>query len=211
MLPPLEDDAPPTLRTRAGWAFGRYRHPIADPSLGPPRRLRSLRTKEWHYHSVVDHDWFLGVALVQLGYVANAFLYLVQRSNPAQRWEYESLSAFGRALSFAPSSIRGETRWESGRDRIAIRYRDGWQLEIDAALGAERLSGEIQIEPRQSLAVAFPLEPDRPAYTHKAAGLPARGALRLGTRSVDFANALATLDWTRSLARPANDAHFQRV
>lgn len=203
MLPPLEDRAPPTLRTDSGWAFGRYREPIADPSLGPAQRLRSLRTKEWHYHSIVDDHWFLGVALVQLNYVANAFLYLVERASPTQRADYEALSPLGRALSFAPSSVRGETRWKRGRDRIAIRYREGegWQLVIDVPLGAERLSGEIQIEPRQSLAVAFALEPDRPAYTHKAAGMPARGGLRLGARSIDFANALGTLDWTRSLAR----------
>jgi hypothetical protein len=201
MLPPLEDAAPAALVTDTGWAFGRYRQPIADPSLGPPQWWRSLRTKEWHYHSVVSDDWFLGVALVQLGYVANAFVYLVDRGQPAKRREYEALSPFGRALSFAPSSIRGETRWHRGRDRIALRYRQGWQLEIDASLGAERLAGQVQIEPQQSLAVAFPLEPDRPAYTHKAAGLPARGALRLGNRSIDLTNARATLDWTRSLAR----------
>ena len=82
--------------------------------------------------------------------------YLVDRSNPGQRAGYDSLSPFGRALAFAPSSIRGETRWQRGRDRIAIRYRDGWKLELDLLLGAERLHGAIEIEPRQSLAVAFP-------------------------------------------------------
>jgi hypothetical protein len=201
MLPPIEDQAPPALLSDAGWAFGRYRHPIADPSLGTARGLRRLRTKEWHYHSVVDDAWFVGVAVVGLGYVASAFLYLVERSHPTRRREYEALSAFGRALSFAPSSIRGETRWEHGRNRIAIGYREGWRLQIDVALAGERLTGQIEIEPRQSLAVAFPLEPDRPAYTHKAAGLPARGELRLGTRSIELDNALATLDWTRSIAR----------
>lgn len=198
MLPPLENEPPVALRAANGWAFGRYRHPIADPSLG---RANRFRTKEWHYHSVVSDDWFLGVALVQLGYVANAFLYLVERAEPARRREHEALSPLGRALSFAPSSVRGETRWQRGKDRIAMRYQDGWNLELDLALGGERLSGEIHIEPRESLAVAFPLAADRPAYTHKAGGLPARGALRLGGRELDFGDALATLDWTRSLAR----------
>jgi hypothetical protein len=49
--------------------------------------------------------------------------------------------------------------------------------------------------------VVFPLAPDRPAYTHKAGGLPASGALRLGARQIELRDALATLDWTRSLAR----------
>lgn len=198
MLPPFENTPPATLVQPSGWAFGRYRHPIADPSLGKTNRWR---TKEWHYHSVVSDEWFLGVALVQLGYVANAFLYLVERAAPAKRREHEALSPLGRALSFAPSSVRGETLWQRGRERIAMRYREGWSLELDLRLDGERLSGEIQIEPRESLAVAFPLAPDRPAYTHKAGGLPARGALQLGARDIDLCGALATLDWTRSLAR----------
>lgn len=198
MLPPLENHPPRSLRRAGGWAFGRYRHPIEDPSLGAAPRFR---TKEWHYHSVVSEEWFLGVAVVQLGYVANAFLYLVERADPARRREHEALSPLGRALSFAPSSVRGETLWQRGADRIAMRYRDGWAVELDVGLGDERLSGELHIEPRESLAVAFPLGPDRPAYTHKAGGLPARGVLRLGARDIDFSGGLATLDWTRSLAR----------
>lgn len=201
MLPPLEDTAPAALGSGAGWAFGRYRQPIAEPSLGPGERWRALRTKEWHYHSVVDARWFLGVAVVQLGYLANAFLYLVEREAPSRRREYEALSPLGRALDFAPSSVKGTTRWHKGRDRISIRYDSGWQLELDVPLGAERLMGELRIEPRESLAVAFPLAPDRPAYTHKAAGLPASGSLRLGRRAIELDQALATLDWTRSLAR----------
>lgn len=201
MLPRLEDTAPAALCTSTGWAFGRYRQPIAEPSLGPLGRSKSMRTKEWHYHSVVDDSWFLGVAVVQLGYLASAFLYLVERATPGERREYEALSPLGRALSFAPSSVRGETRWERGRDRIVMSYDAGWQLELDVGLGAERLSGEIRITPRESLCVAFPLTPERPAYTHKAAGLPARGSLRLGERDIVLVDALATLDWTRSLAR----------
>jgi hypothetical protein len=198
MLPPLEPSPPQCLWSGGRWAFGRYRHPVPDPALPGASRWR---TKEWHYHSVVTDQWFLGLAVVQLGYAANAFLYLVDRERPSRRRELEAISPLGRALRFAPSSVRGESSWRRPRERIRLAWADEWQVELDVALGRERLTGELFIGASESLAVCFPLAPDRPAYTHKAAALPARGELRLGSRRIAFDGGLATLDWTRSIAR----------
>jgi len=198
--PPVLERAPKQLRTEGGWAFGRYRRPIVEPALGPGSFGRKLRVKEWHYHSIAGDDWFLGFALVQLGYVANAFVYLVDRATD-EKLEYEAISPLGRALSFAPSSVLGETSWRSGQSRIQIGYDKGWNVELDVSLSGKRLSGEIRIEEQEALAVVFPLAADRPAYTHKAAGMPAQANLSLSGSRVVLSNALATLDWTRSLAR----------
>lgn len=200
MIPLLEKSAPPQLRRSDGWAFGRYREPIDDPSLAPLTPWRRLRVKEWHYHSVVSEEWFLALAVAQLGYVANAFVYLVERAAPERRREHEALSPLGRALDFAPSSVHGTTRWSSKGAQLSIAHCDGWRLELDVVLAGERLRGQLEIAPRESLAVVFPLADDRPAYTHKAAGLPVEGALTLSGRNLDFSGSMATLDWTRSLA-----------
>jgi len=197
---PIAPSAPPSLVTPAGFAYGRFREPIAEPRL-PPSLFGRFRTKEWHYHSIVTDDWFLGVALVGLGYAANAFLYFVERRAPDRRLEYEAISPLARALEFAPSSIRGRSQWQKGLDHVSIEYREGWRLELDVGLSEGRLEGDLQISPDASLALSFELGRARPAYTHKAAALLARGELSLGARSFSCEGALATLDWTRSLAR----------
>ena len=76
-------DPPPRLHERGRFAFGRYRAPIDDPAipLGPFGRLRQ---KEWHYTAVTTETHYVAVAVVQLGYAANAFAYAVDRRDPSR-------------------------------------------------------------------------------------------------------------------------------
>ncbi len=69
----------PPLRAFEGGAFrfGRWRAPIADPSF-PRSRLARLRLKEWQWVSLTAERWFVSLAIVQLGYVAQAFAYVVE-------------------------------------------------------------------------------------------------------------------------------------
>jgi hypothetical protein len=197
MLP----DPPSAARTGDTYAFGRYRHPIPEPDVRAPGWLGRLRLKEWHYVSLTTERWFVGLALAQLGYVANAFCYVVDRRAPSQRREYEALSPAGLGLSFAPSSVSGETIWRKGKDRIAMRWEQGWRVEVDIGIAGTRLAGSCFVEPGESLALLYDLGGGRPAYTHKAAALPARGALTLGGERIDAEGGLAGVDWTRSVAR----------
>jgi len=195
-LPP----APLEARTEDGWAYGRYREPIARPRL--TSRVREwMRLKEWHYTSVSSERLFLAFGLVQLHYAANAFVYVVDRERPSMAREYEAVSPLGRGLRFAESSIVGATRWRRKDKRIEVRYRGRWEVELDVTLGDLPLRGSFRLEPIESLALLTELERGRPAYTHKAAGLPVRGSVELGHEAIDLDGALATLDWTRSLAR----------
>ncbi|MBX3246396.1 MAG: DUF2804 domain-containing protein [Myxococcales bacterium] len=203
-------DPPSAARVNGVWQWGRFRHPIPSPDLGVGW-VRRFRLKEWHYVSVVTDRLYVALGLVQLGYAANAFLYLVDRKQAAVAREYESLSVLGRALRFAESSVKGETVWRH-RDadvRIAARPpRDtagaggsgGWDVRLDVVLGELPVAGGFHVEAGESLALLADLGGERPAYTHKAAGLRASGSLRLGDESVDLSGGLAIIDWTRSLA-----------
>lgn len=247
--PPLRvlPDPPRAARIDGVWQWGRYRHPIPSPDLGVSW-VRRFRLKEWHYVSVVTDRLYVALGLVQLGYAANAFLYLVDRKQQAAvAREYESLSVLGRHLRFAESSVKGETVWRH-RDadvRIAARASSarssvqvsgevpvggsrggldgggpsaglgassgagtgpgagpgaGWDVRLDVVLGELPVAGGFHIEAGESLALLADLGGERPAYTHKAAGLRASGSLRLGDESVDLSGGLAIIDWTRSLA-----------
>jgi hypothetical protein len=193
-------DPPDTARVGSAYAYGRYRQPIPEPNLVVPGLFGRYRLKEWEYLSLTTERFFVGFALVQLGYLANAFCYLVDRRDPARKREYEALSPVGAALRFAPSSVRGETRWERGRDLVVVRYDRGWEVDLDLPLGEHRLAGHFRAEPRESMALLFELPGGRPAYTHKAAALPAKGLLTWGPERLEAEGGLGSLDWTRSHA-----------
>lgn len=198
--PPSLPEPPAHARVDGAWQWGRYLHPIPDPDLGVGP-LRRMRLKEWHYTSVATDRLFLAFGLVQLGYVANAFLYLVDRKHPTVAREYEALSMLGRHLSFSPSSTRGETLWRHRDAEVRVAARPhGWDVRLDVVLGELAVAGGFHVQSAESLALLVDLGHERPAYTHKSAGLRVTGSLRMGDESVDLSGGLATLDWTRSLA-----------
>lgn len=194
-------EAPSACKLEGDWQWGRYRTPIARPALGAwgPRKWR---LKEWHYTSLVTDRLFVAVGLVQLGYVANAFVYLVDRERPDVLHEYEALSMLGRHLRFAPSSVEGETRWtRRGVDLRVGWARQRWELALDVELGGARLVGNARLHAEgDALALLHDVGSARPAYTHKQVGLPASGTLRWGEASFDLSGAVAASDWTRSFA-----------
>lgn len=182
--------------------YGKYRYPIPRPNIKGPGRLGRLRLKEWHYTSLTTDRLFIGFGLVQLGYMANAFCYLVDRDDPSRRWEYEKVLPFGLGLTFAPSSVQGVTQWRLGDVRIRAAWDGGFTVvDLDVPLSGERLRGSFRCEADECLALLHELEPGRPAYTHKAAALPASGSLSWRGEQHSFDDGLGSLDWTRSVAR----------
>ena len=192
-------EAPSSFLDGDQWQIGVYRTPFAEAALST-RSWRRYRLKEWHYVSFTTEEWYVAVGLVQLGYIGNLFCYAVDRIQKRCAVEYVSLSPLGRALSLAPSSVRGTTSWKSRAATVSIAANDGWAVDLDIPLGAERLRGRAHIESRDSLAMLHRLGPQRVAYTHTAAGWPASGYLELGPRPIRLDGALAASDWTRSQA-----------
>lgn len=195
-------DPPRTARIRGAWQYGRYRAPIEHPAIGDEKPWQRLRLKEWHYASVTTDRWFVALAVVNLGYAAEGFCYVVDRRDGTHA-EWAAIAPPLVVTSFAPSSVRGTTRMARGRDRIELTARDGWDVEVDVDLRGERLRGSFHVASGEALALLHPLEPGRPAYTHKAAALRASGLLEWGSRTIELSpdEALANVDWTRSLAR----------
>ena len=192
-------EAPSSPLAGDAWRLGVYRTPFEAIDMSASGWKR-YRLKEWHYLSFTTDEWFVALGLVQLGYVANLFSYAVDRVQNTPAVEHGVLSPLGRSLTFARSSISGATIWESRGARVSIGARDGWDVELDIPLGAERLRGRAHIEARDSLAMLHRLGPRRVAYTHKAAGWPASGHLELGGRPIRLDGGLAASDWTRSQA-----------
>ncbi len=192
--------APPTARSGESYSFGRWKQPIPTPDIVSPGLFGSWRLKEWHYLSVATPRWFVAFAFVNLGYAGKVFAYLVDRERPTEKQEYTRLHPFAIGLSFAESSVRGETTWKDGANTLRVRYQNGWQVKVDLDLGKARLVGEFSVDDAEALALLYRLPSGLPAYTHKASGLRASGRLSVGDTGIDLSEGVASIDWTRSIA-----------
>jgi hypothetical protein len=192
---------PDSFHRWTGFSFGRYRGAFAEPVI-EVEGLRRYRLKEWHYLSVVTERHFVALGLVQLGYLAQLFAYVVDRRIPSHPWEAEILSPLGRGLHMAPSSIRGVTTFRRGADRVNVAYQDGFHVDLALSVDGRPLVGSLRFEDAPGLSLVYPLGPKRPAYTHKAAGMRVEGDLRFGDDVVLGAGVrgFGVSDWTRSLA-----------
>lgn len=206
--PPLDSllaALPPRRAVDGGQvAYGRYCQAIADPNVRASGVFGRFRLKEWHYTSVSSDHFFLAFGLVHLGYLANAFCYLVDHTTGDSYHAYEAMAPFGFGLRFAPSSVRGVTRWRKGGQSIEVRWEEGWHIRIDVMLRdrrdrTERLCGELHYPAGESLVLLHPLPSGKPAYTHKESARPTVGTLHWRDERVPV-DGLGTLDWTRSVA-----------
>ncbi|MBM4344968.1 MAG: DUF2804 domain-containing protein [Deltaproteobacteria bacterium] len=198
--------APAALFTADGCLRdGVYCGSVADPDVGVRGPFDRLRRKEWHYLSVCTDRQFIAVAVVQLGYLANAFAYAVDLADPCGApWRFEALRPLGVAVDFAPAADRGVTCWHSRGARIEITGDcRGWRVDLDVPLRRSAmqrpLRGQFTVQRAESLTLVHRLPTGKPAYTEKEAGLLAELALAFGDQRV-AGPGLATSDWTRSVA-----------
>ncbi len=177
--------------------IGRFLGAIANPNVTAPGGR--WRLKEWSYLSLATETHFVAFAVVQLGYVANLFCYVVDRRSHAF-WQTEALAPLGRGLLFAESSLHGTTIWQRGENHLEITaIPSGWRATLALNLAGKWLRGTAEIASGEGLALVFPLAPKRVAYTHKDAGMRADVRLAFADQPLPH-EGLATLDWTRSAA-----------
>lgn len=193
--------APAAVDEEGRIRYGRYAGPIPYVNFGDRKRDR-LRKKEWHYTAVTTDRHFVAFAVVQLGYVANVFAYVVDRQKPDVPRTMEALLPLGRGLAFGASSVDGHTRLEHQGQRIDVRYGlEGFHVELDLDVDGARLRGAFDCLAGPSFSLVHALDASRIAYTHKASTYRVTGTLAHGdARILPAEGALGTIDWTRSIA-----------
>jgi hypothetical protein len=209
--------------------WGRYKQPFEVPTDITARSFFGafsgkdtfgwIRLKRWSFLSLSNEKWLVGMVLADLGYIANVWVYLMDKDNPPSpakppsAWEYRALAPLSKGLSFEMSQSSGEgvIEWDDkkGNQITFVSHSDSTVVNLNVDIDGHRLVGRVVIErPAQSLALLFPLQglnDDRAAYTHKACGMKVVGKLKWGNDLViDFSDeerSFATMDWTRSFAR----------
>jgi hypothetical protein len=179
--------------------FGRFARPFRDLNLvdaacGIPRLcgLRRLRLKEWVHIALVHDEWYLSLAIVDLGFLVTSWLHLFDRRTG---------EAFEHVRKRPPGTFRApQNVWDHSGEidtrgyRVSVHNhldRQVHRFEIDVKQKGRlpAVAGTLLLHEdpsrTQPLVAMLPLGPNRPMFTHKSA-CPASGVLALGGERVEF-------------------------
>jgi hypothetical protein len=184
-------------------AFGTYRGHIGQlswqalrmPALS--RLLRPLHHKRWQYAAIAHAHYFIGVAVVDVGWISTAFAYLFDRR---QRTLLASFSADGIPLLSTQLENRpfGDATFQRGGQRIAFR-RAEQRIELTINTAALKLAAHIALPAaEQTLAVIAPANWLAHA-THKSSALAVSGFAECAGERFVLDGAVASLDASNGL------------
>ena len=200
--------APSRLVTNGRAAHGWFSEAIRVPNLadeeiggfcGRPA-MRRLRLKQWQFFLIDGPECIAGVAVVDAGYVGNAFAWVFDKARNALE-ERNALFPFGGGVTVSSSSVRGTTRVEGkGVDlTITNRYDDGVRT-LQGRFPAQGSHGAIEFDlriadpplERPPMVVAWPVAEKRTAIAHKIGGLQVNGSIRSAERRYEISGETAT-------------------
>jgi hypothetical protein len=179
--------------------FGRFGRTFRDLNLldaecGIPRflGLRRFRLKEWVHVALVHQEWYLSLAMVDLGFLVMSWLHLYDRRT-GKAFEHERKLPPGRFC--APANVWDRSgRFETRGYRVSVhnhldRQVRRFDIEVQERRGLPAVAGSLVLHEdparTQPLSALLPLGINRPMFTHKSA-CPANGLLEVGRERVVF-------------------------
>jgi len=200
--------APPTPVDASGQpSFGAYAGECRDLSFaqldGPWARgplWRIFHAKRWHFVSIAGPRVVTAFAVVDVGYAANAFVYLFDRDAKLLVADLSLLGLPGLMGRVADRAVEGaRTTWSGGGLKLSLeRGAAGWQLSARGPGGLE-IDASLEDSAAPTLCAIAPIERGVANCTHKTACLTARGVARVGGRRYDLDGHSGLVDHTHGL------------
>lgn len=205
-LGPIQDRRPSTSNE-----FGRYTRPlpfIDYSGVSSSKFFNFTGLKHWHFQSISTSRYFIAAAIANFNYVAHGFVYVIDRLNRDQSfYQYERRSLLARTIEDqAQSSIDGCTHfYHSPSEYIRLCYdktEKVYHVDLNVPMKNNvqvAVDSKISYSPERdrSMVLLYPVESNRPAYTHKMAGLLAKGHITIGnTKEKESLDGLSSMDWT---------------
>lgn len=163
-------------------AFGSYRGAVSDVDFAPSPIERVLRQKRWVYVALVSDPFYVGAAIVRMGYASKLFAFV---------YDARARAIVGRASSMAPAlaakvgrSSRAETvaAYRFGRDRARFGAEAGGRRSFELHAGSVTVEAELGEGPPEITAVGRLTGGGRAegrSLTEKGVLLPLSGRLRV--------------------------------
>ena len=192
---------------QVGWA----RQPLLDCNLEDAHFYRlglfqPFRLKRWDYYGVTTPEFFFSVTLAHLGYAGLVFAYTLDLDS-GDFHEETLLIPLGRGIDLARNSDQGDSTFDNGRVRVALRLAENSrQIEVDwpSFKDGEGLSANVtlhQAPEHESMAIVIPIGLRRFYYNRKVNCLPAKGWVQRGQERSQLtpAGSLGNMDWGRGV------------
>lgn len=166
---------------------------------------KRLRFNQFQFISFASNDLIVGLAIVDLKLISNAFLYLYEPATQRLE-EFSFLQPLARHTRIEPLPNSGESTFRHGKNTLQIRAsRAAGVRTVDV-----NLSGRVVIDATldertdyHPLAICSRAGYDGWVFTQKSAAQPCRGSVQWGTSTYDLADlgALGAVDWTAGFMR----------
>lgn len=187
-------------------AHGRYAGTIAriDWTTLAPRPgwlWRRLHHKRWHYVGLGHDEVFVGVAIVDVGWVSSAFAYAFdrRRGRLLADWTQDGLPHLQARVSDEP--LHSAHAWFRGPGaRLSLRHAGDDALQLDVDVPGLQLSASLDLGgmPPPLLAIG-PIDGGRAHATQKTTALPVRGHVQAGGHTFGLDGAWAAVDASNGL------------
>ena len=192
---------------QVGWS----RQPYLDCNLEnlhfySARALQPLRIKRWDYYGVTTRDFFFSVTLSHVGYLGLPFIYTIDFAS-GEMQEETLLIPFGRGIELPRNSTEGESTFDNGRVRVALRPEGDSrrvQVEWPTFNHGQGIACDLTLHcppQHESMVIVIPIGQRRFYYNRKINCMPAEGWIRRGGRqyNVQPDTTLGNLDWGRGV------------
>lgn len=187
-------------------AHGRYAGTLARFDWSPLRPRpgwlwRRLHHKRWHYVGLGHDEVFVGVAIVDVGWVSSAFAYCFDRRSKRllADWSQDGLPRVQAQVSDEP--LVGAHAWFRGpRAALSLRHQGGNALALEVDVPGLQLEATLDLEgmPPPLLAIG-PIDGGCAHATQKTTALPVRGHVRAGGHTFGLDTAWAAVDASNGL------------
>lgn len=166
---------------------------------------KRFKFNQFQFISFMSNELIVGLAIVDLKLVSNAFLYLYDPQTK-QFEEFNFLQPFARSTRIEPQPNNGISEFKSGQNSFSIKastlpgirhvnVKIGKKVEIDATIDETTHYNPLEICTRAGY--------NGWVFTHKSAAQTCNGSVRWQQKNYDLKEigALAAVDWTGGYMR----------
>lgn len=167
----------------------------------PGRLWRRLHHKRWHYVGLGNDEVFIGVAIVDVGWVSSAFAYVFDRRERRllADWTQDGLPVLQAGVSDAP--LAGAQAWFRGPGaRLSLRHVAPDALLLDVTAPGLRIEASLDLQGMAPPLLAIgPIDGGLAHATQKTTALPVRGWAQAAGRPFPLDSAWAAVDASNGL------------
>jgi hypothetical protein len=167
----------------------------------PGRLWRRLHHKRWHYVGLGHDEMFIGLAIVDVGWVSSAFAYCFDRRRRTllADWTQDGLPHWQARVSDEP--LHGARAWFRGPGaHLSLRHGPDDALQLDVDVPGLQLQATLGLRDMAPPLLAIgPIDGGIAHATQKTTALPVSGQVHAGGQHFHLDSAWAAVDASNGL------------